>query len=157
MPSPAKPNPYDSPQTKTASKLSSIAAAPANPRWMTWVGWVLTVLPSLLLIMSAAMKFTGAKEVTEGLQKMSWDPKLAVPLGITELTCTILYLIPQTSVVGAILLTGYMGGAIATHISQEEPFAIQAVIGVVIWLGIFLREPRLRTILPIRWPGSAAK
>ena len=91
------------------------------------------------------------KDVTEGLEKMSWDPNLAIPLGITELACTILYLIPQTSVLGAILLTGYMGGAIATHISLEEPFAFQAVFGVVIWLGIFLREPRLRTILPIRW------
>jgi len=126
--------------------------APGNPKWMTWLGWVFTVLPSLVLIGSGVYKFSGAKEVTEGLQKMGWGTHLAVPLGITELTCTILYLIPQTSVLGAILLTGYMGGAIATHISLEEPFAFQAVFGIVIWLGIFLREPRLRTILPYRRP-----
>jgi len=121
---------------------------------MTWLGWVLTVLPSAVLIMSAGFKFSGDKTVTEGLQKMSWGPNLAVPLGITELACTILYLIPQTSVLGAILLTGYMGGAIATHISLEESFVFQAVFGVVIWLGIFLREPRLRAILPIRTLAS---
>lgn len=122
----------------------------ANPKWMTWIGWIVTVLPSLALIASAGFKFSGDKTVTEGLQKMSWEPNLAVPLGITELTCTILYLIPRTSVLGAILLTGFMGGAIATHISLEESFAFQAVFGIVIWLGIFLREPRLRALLPLR-------
>ena len=137
--------------------MTTATAPPANPKWMTWLGWVLTVLPSAALIMSAGFKFSGDKTVTEGLQKMGWGPNLAVPLGITELTCTILYLIPQTSVLGAILLTGYMGGAIATHISLEEPFAFQAVFGIVIWLGIFLREPRLRTILPYRSTGSVVK
>jgi len=121
-----------------------------NPLWMTIVGWILTVLPSAMLFMSAGFKFAGGKMITEGFEKMSWDPKLAIPLGITEAACTIIYLIPQTSVLGAILLTGYMGGAIATHISMEEPFVIQAAIGVVIWLGIFLRDPRLREVLPIR-------
>jgi hypothetical protein len=129
----------------------SSPAISTNPKWMTWLGWVLTVLPSAALIMSAGFKFSGDKTVTEGLEKMSWAPNLAVPLGITELACTILYLIPRTSVLGAILLTGYMGGAIATHISLEESFAFQAVFGIVIWLGIFLREPRLRAILP--WRG----
>lgn len=122
----------------------------ANPKWMTWLGWVLTALPSLVLLGSAGYKFSGGKEFMDGLKKMGWDPNLAMPLAITELACTILYLIPQTSVLGAILLTGYMGGAIVVHISQGEPFAFQAVFGVVIWLGIFLREPRLRQILPYR-------
>ena len=134
---------------------SPASSDPANPKWMTILGWVLTVLPSAPLIFSAAVKFSGNKQVTEGLEKMSWQPGLAFPLGFAELACTVLYLIPQTSVLGAILLTGYMGGAIATHISLEEPFAFQAVFGIVIWLGIFLREPRLRAILPYRRPQTS--
>jgi hypothetical protein len=130
---------------------------PANPLWMTWLGWVFTVLPSAMLIMSAGFKFSGEKEVTDGLKKMGWDPTLAVPIGITELVCTILFLIPQTSVLGAVLLAGYMGGAIAVHVGQGESFVVQALIGVVIWLGIFLREPRLRAIVPFRSPGSPAR
>jgi hypothetical protein len=121
---------------------------------MTGLGWVFSVLPSAMLIMSAGFKFSGAKEVTEGLKSMNWDPKLATPLGATELACTILYLIPQTSVLGAILLTGYMGGAIAVHVGKGENFVVQALIGVVIWLGIFLREPKLRAILPLRNPWA---
>jgi hypothetical protein len=158
MSSPAQPNPYDPPKGReTPGKPFSPATARTNPLWMTWLGWVLTVLPSLALIMSAGFKFSGDKTVTEGLAKMSWEPTLAVPLGITELLCTIIYLNPRTAVLGAVLLTGYMGGAIATHISLEESFAFQAAFGVVLWLGIFLREPRLRTILPWRLPLDAGK
>ena len=135
----------------------SSPAPSANPKWMTWLGWVLTVLPGLVFIMSAGFKFSGDKTVTEGLQKMSWDPNLAVRLGIVELACAIVYLNPRTSVLGAILLTGYMGGAIATHISLEESFVFQVAIGVVIWLGVFLREPRLRAILPWRGPLPAVE
>ena len=156
MSAPPKPNPYDAPKVGDAPG-KALQGARANPLWMTCLGWVLTVLPSLALMMSAGFKFSGMKDVTDGLQKMSWDPGLAVPLGIVELGCTILYLIPQTSVLGAILLTGYMGGAIATHISLEESFVFQAIFGIVIWLGIFLREPRLRSILPWRTPLSSVQ
>ena len=131
---------------------SSLPPSRSNPLWMTVVGWIVSALPSLGLIMSGSMKFTGAKELIEGMTKLGWDPKLAIPLGITELTCTILYLIPQTSVLGAILITGYMGGAIATHVRLGEGIVPHIIIGVLVWLGIFLRDPRLRAILPIRWP-----
>jgi hypothetical protein len=117
---------------------------------MFWTGWVLTVLPSLLLIFSAAMKFVAPPLVTEGFTKAGWNENLLLPLGITELASTILFLIPQTSTLGAILLTGYMGGAICHHLRLGEPFFVQIGLGVVIWLGLFLREPRLRAILPWR-------
>ncbi|HEX5105789.1 MAG TPA: DoxX family protein [Pirellulaceae bacterium] len=127
---------------------------PANPKWMTWLGWVLTILPSLLLVFSAVMKFVGPPEVKDGFTKAGWNPNLLLPLGLTELACTILYLVPQTSTLGAVLLTGYMGGAIAHHLRLGEPIAFQVAFGVVIWLGLFLREPRLRAILPIRSPNA---
>jgi hypothetical protein len=84
------------------------------------------------------------------MAKLGWSDKLAIALGVTEILSTILYLIPQTSVLGAILVTGYMGGAIATHLRIGEPFFVQAGIGVFVWLGLYLREPRLRALLPLR-------
>jgi uncharacterized membrane protein YphA (DoxX/SURF4 family) len=124
---------------------------PTTPgKALYWTGWVLSVLPSLMLLFSAVMKFTNSKQLNEGMQHLGWQPEHAVGLGITELTCTILYLIPQTSMLGAILLTGYLGGAIATHARLGEPFYFQAALGVVIWLGLFLREPRLWPLVPWR-------
>jgi DoxX-like protein len=122
---------------------------PAN-MFLVWTGRVISALPVLMLLYSASMKFTTSKQLTEGMTHLGWDSKVAVVLGITELACTILYAIPQTSVLGAILLTGYMGGAIATHARIGEAFYFQAGLGVLVWLGLFLREPRLRAILPWR-------
>ena len=130
--------------------MSKGSEAPKSPAWMYWTGWVITVLPSLLLVFSAIAKLTGSPQVVEGMGKAGWNTNLIAPLGITELASTILYLIPQTSTLGAILLTGYMGGAIATHVRAGEPFAFQAVFGVLIWLGLYLRESRLWPILPWR-------
>jgi hypothetical protein len=122
----------------------------AVPKWMFWLGWVLSILPSALLVRSAVMKITHNPQVVEGFTKAGWKLEVLRPLGITELLCTILYLNPKTSVLGAILLAGYMGGAIAHHLSHQESIVFQAVFGVVIWLGIFLREPRLWALLPWR-------
>jgi hypothetical protein len=75
---------------------------------------------------------------------------LILPLGILELVCVAIYLFPPTAILGAILLTGYMGGAILAHLRVGEPVYVQATIGAVVWLGIFLREERLRKLIPIR-------
>ena len=130
--------------------MSKGPEAPKSPAWMYWTGWVITVLPSFLLVFSAVMKFVGPPEVKEGFTKAGWNANLLVPLGITELACTVLYLVPQTSTLGAVLLTGYMGGAICHHLRLGEPIVVQVVFGMVIWLGLYLREPRLRAILHIR-------
>jgi hypothetical protein len=71
-------------------------------------------------------------------------------LGIVEIACTVVYAIPQTAVLGAILLTGYLGGAIATHVRLEEGFLPPVILGVLVWLGIYLRDARLRALLPFR-------
>jgi uncharacterized membrane protein YphA (DoxX/SURF4 family) len=124
---------------------------PASPnKIMLWTGRVLSALVGLMMLMSGIMKFPKSQQLTEGFAHLGWPEKYAAGLGITEIACTILYLIPQTSVLGAILLTGYLGGAIATHARIGEPFVVQALLGVVVWLGLFLREPRLRGILPLR-------
>jgi hypothetical protein len=123
----------------------------AVPKWMYWLGWVLTVLPSAMLTLSAYGKITHMAPVVEGLVKQGgWKLDYIRPLGIVELLCTILYLNPKTAVLGAILLTGYMGGAICQHLSHGEWAIVQVIFGVVIWLGIFLREPRLWSLMPWR-------
>ena len=125
---------------------------PATPNMvLVWTGRVISALPVLLLLFSASMKFNMSPEASQQMEAIGFDPKLAVPFGVLELACTILYAIPPTSVLGAILLTGYLGGAIVTHVRIGDGFFwIPAALAVVVWLGIFLREPRLRSILPWR-------
>jgi hypothetical protein len=118
--------------------------------WLAWTGRVIRALPVLTLLMSAYFKFMPPPEATEGIKHIGWREEQMFALGITELTCALLYAIPQTSVLGAILLTGYMGGAIATHARVGDYFIFQIVLGILVWLGLYLREPRLRAILPLR-------
>jgi hypothetical protein len=115
-----------------------------------WAGRVITVLVSLLFLFSAAMKFVGGAEVKEGMAHLGLPEAMIIPLGIIEAACTVIYLIPATSVLGSILLAGYMGGAMCTHWRVGEPFVGQLAIGLVVWLGIYLREPRLKALIPLR-------
>jgi hypothetical protein len=117
---------------------------------MVITGWILSVLPCLLLVMSASFKFIQSEEVVKGFEQQNWPLNTAIPLGAVELASTILYLIPQTAVLGAILLTGYLGGATAVHVRLSEPFWVPVLMGVVIWLGIYLRDARLRALVPWR-------
>jgi hypothetical protein len=106
-----------------------------------------------MLLMSAVMKFAKPKEVVEGFAKLGWPDRFALGLGILELACTIIYVIPRTAVLGAILVTGYLGGAIATHVRAGDPpaqYATIIVLGVAVWLGLFLRDTRLRALIPLR-------
>jgi hypothetical protein len=117
---------------------------------IVWTGRVITVLVSLLFFFSAAMKFVGGAEVKEGMAHLGLPESMTIPLGILEAACTVVYLIPATSVLGAILLAGYMGGAICTHWRVGDPFVGQIAIALVIWLAIYLREPRLKALIPLR-------
>jgi DoxX-like family len=119
-------------------------------RKLYWTGWVITVLPSLLFAFSALMKFKGGPEVEKGFAHLGIPPSMMLPLGILELICVVIYLIPATSVVGAILLTGYVGGTIVTSWRSGDPFYLQIVLGIIVWLGLYLREDRLRSLIPLR-------
>lgn len=122
----------------------------ANVRWRIWAGWAASILPSLMLLGSAAMKLMGGPQLAEGFNHLGWPVTLAVPLAILELTCVVVYLIPATSVLGAILVTGYLGGAVAAHVRIGEAFFIQVSLGVLVWLGLWLRDGRLRALIPMR-------
>jgi hypothetical protein len=115
-----------------------------------WAGRVASALPVLMLVFSGVMKLVKPAPVVEGFAHLGWDDQLALGLGILELGCTTIYLIPRTAVLGAILLTGYLGGAIATHVRIGEPYFLQAGLGVLVWLGLYLRDARLRALLPLR-------
>jgi uncharacterized membrane protein YphA (DoxX/SURF4 family) len=115
-----------------------------------WTGRVITIVVSLLFLFSAAMKFMGGAEVKEGMAHLGLPESMMIPLGIHELACTVIFLIPPTTVLGAIVLAGYMGGAICTHWRVGDPFLPQVGIALLVWLAVYLREPRLRTLIPLR-------
>ena len=117
---------------------------------VVWVGRVISVLLSLLFAMSAFMKLKGGAEVMQGMAHLGLPESLIMPLAILEISCVVIYLIPATSVLGAILLTGYIGGAICTDWRVGDPFFIQIALGIFVWLGLYLRENRLKALIPLR-------
>ena len=114
---------------------------------------MISILLSLLFAMSGLMKLKGGAEVISGMVHLGLPESLILPLGILELLCVVIYLIPATSVVGAILLTGYIGGAICAHVRVGDPFFMQIALGICVWLGLYLRENRLKELIPVRTPG----
>ena len=133
----------------TTTELTS--AAPK--KWALWSGRALSGMPTFMLLMSAGMKLSGNPKMVDMLTKAFGYPAGAgFAIGIAELVSTILYAIPRTAVLGAILLTGYLGGAIATHVRVGDvggaitPFAL----AVLAWGGLFLRDKRIRALLPLR-------
>ncbi|HEY3174202.1 MAG TPA: DoxX family protein [Candidatus Polarisedimenticolia bacterium] len=117
---------------------------------VVWVGRVISILASLVFMMSSFMKLKGGTEVIEGMAHLGLSESLITPLAILEISCVVIYLIPPSSVLGAILLTGYMGGAICTHWRVGDPFFGQIAIGILVWLGLYLREDRLKALIPLR-------
>lgn len=115
----------------------------------------MSALPVLLLVFSATMKLIKPPGLAEGFQHLGYPVNLALALGTLELVCTMLYVIPRTSVLGAILLTGYLGGATATHVRIGDPFFGAIVVGVLVWGGLFLRDPQVRGLIPIRRAPAA--
>ena len=122
-----------------------------------WAGRIISVLPALLLLLDAVMKFIKPAPVVQETLRLGYAESAIVPIGIVLLVCTVLYLIPRTYVLGAILLTGYLGGAVSTHVRMAEGwFAIvfPVVFGAVLWLGLYLRDDRLRSLIPFRQEGT---
>jgi hypothetical protein len=111
---------------------------------------VLSVLASLVFLFSAFIKLKGGPELAQGIAHLGLPASMMTPLSILEIACVVVYLIPATSVLGAILLAGYVGGTICTHWRVGDPFFIQIGLGIVVWLGLYLREDRLKALIPLR-------
>jgi uncharacterized membrane protein YphA (DoxX/SURF4 family) len=119
---------------------------------MTITGWVLTVLLGLALFASATFKFMPPDEKTKAeMEKAGLTVQKAQVIGVVEIVCTILFLIPPTSILGAVLLTGYFGGATFAHVAGNQPVFVPILFGVLAWLAVFLRHAKLRTLLPWRY------
>jgi hypothetical protein len=119
-----------------------------------WAGRVISALPALFLLFDAVLKFIKPPQVVEGTLQLGYPESVILPLGIVLLVCTVLYLIPSASVLGAILLTGYLGGAVATHVRVGSPLFTHTLfpiyVGALVWGGLFLRDERLRSLIPLR-------
>jgi hypothetical protein len=137
-------------ESRLAALLPVTVKAPAAPSKLRWAGYILSGLPALLLLFSAGMKLLRNPQAVQGFATYGYPANAVLGIGLLELVCTVLYLIPRTAVLGAILLTGYMGGATVTHLRAGEPFLVQSLVGVLLWGGLYLRDERLRAILPIR-------
>lgn len=116
-----------------------------------WTGYIMSALPALLMIFSGVMKLIQPGSMSQDMAKMGLSSSALFHLGFVELGVTLVYLIPSTSVLGAILLTGYLGGATFANVQQGGPlFIIPVIVGVLFWGGIFMRDPRIRALIPIR-------
>ncbi len=129
---------------------SATQTAPVSKKKL-WAGRILSALPVLMLLFSGVMKLVKPAAVVQGFAHFGYPESLALSIGILELACAVVYVIPRTSVLGAILLTGYLGGATATHVRIGEAlFIIPVILGVLVWGGLFLRDDRLRALIPLR-------
>jgi DoxX-like family len=117
---------------------------------IVWAGRIVSALMGLLFLLSAFMKIKGGPEVAEGIRHLGLPESMLVPLSILEAACAVIYLIPSTAVVGAILLTGYIGGAMCTHWRVGDPFYLHIVLGILVWLALYVREGRLKALIPLR-------
>jgi hypothetical protein len=120
---------------------------------MLWVGRILSALVVLFLLFDGGAKVMKAAPVLEASAKLGLPESTIPGIGITLIACTVVYVIPPTSVLGAILLTGYLGGATATHVRAGDPIfptSFSVGFGVLVWLGLFLRDSRVRALIPLR-------
>lgn len=121
---------------------------------MLWTGRIVSWVITALLLLDAGMKVLQVPQVMEGTVKVGYPASSVRPIGIILLICLICYVIPRISVLGAILLTGYLGGAVATNLRISSPLLtytlVPVYVGLLVWAGLFLRDERLRALIPLR-------
>jgi hypothetical protein len=116
-----------------------------------WWGRILSAIPAIMLLFSAAMKFARPPAVVEGFAKYGYPERVIVLIAVLEFACTVVYLIPRLSVLGAILLTGFLGGATASNVRVGGASSvIPAFLAAMAWGGLYLRDLRLRALIPLR-------
>jgi hypothetical protein len=117
---------------------------------MVWAGRVISGLCVAALTMSAVMKFLQPPMLLEEMARFEIPTTKLIVIGVIELICVLLYAIPRTAALGAVLLTGYLGGATLTHLRIDDPIFGPVVIGIFVWLGLWFRDARVRSLLPLR-------
>jgi hypothetical protein len=131
---------------------SSTVAEPRAKTLGTRAGWIITILPAFALVFSAFLKLTHSASFAD-----QWINKFGFPdwelfwVGLLELTCATLYLIPRTAVLGGVLVAAFLGGAVVAHVRTADPgFVVPVFLGVLAWAGLYLRDSRLRELVPLR-------
>jgi hypothetical protein len=133
--------------------MPSTSQAAAVPRKRLWAGRIITTLSILFLLFDGVGKLVKPAPVVEATGRLGYGESQLLGLGIVLLVCTVAYMIPRTSVLGAILLTGYLGGAVASHVRAGDalfPVSFPVIFGVLVWGGLFLRDERVRALIPLR-------
>jgi DoxX-like family len=118
-----------------------------------WTGRIVSAVAILFLLMDSVMHMAKPAPVAEAFVRLGFPLSLSVELGIIELVCLAAYMIPRTSILGAILLTGYLGGAVAAHLRVRDPLfdtVFPILIAVLVWGGVYLLDPRVRALVPVR-------
>jgi hypothetical protein len=133
---------------------SATQVAPTS-KPMLWAGRVLSALPVLVFVFTGMFGLLNPAAALQGFAHYGYPDSAMLRITIVEIACVVVYVIPRTSVLGAILLTGYLGGATATHLRVGEPPFLPIVVGVVVWAGLFLRDGRLRALIPLRKANGA--
>ena len=117
-------------------------------------GRIISGVVTAFMLFDGIFKLPKPAPVVDSFKKLGYDPNIAIPIGVLALLCAILYAIPRTAVLGAILLTGYLGGAVATHVRVDDPLFTHILFpvyfGVLAWVGLYLRDERLRALVPVR-------
>ena len=118
-------------------------------------GWVISGLMAAFNLFDAFAKFVQPKPVADAFARTGWPLELSSTLGVILVVCTALYLIPRTSLLGAVLLTGYLGGAVATNLRLENPLfgntLFPVYFGILVWVGLWLRDARVKAVFQLRW------
>jgi DoxX-like family len=139
--------------TANAQGIGMNRPAETTVKWQMWTGRILTGLSALFLLLDAAGKFMMPVQVVQACARLGIPVHLSPTLGVLLTISTLLYAIPKTAVFGAVVLTGYLGGAISIHLRAESSLfetIFPAILGVMVWAGIYLRDARLRRVFPIR-------
>jgi hypothetical protein len=132
--------------------MSTVSLAHASPKAL-WAGYIIGSLPALFLLVDAVMKLVKPAVVVEATVALGYSESVIIGLGVVLLACSVLYLYPRTAILGAILLTGYLGGAVASHVrvgAAVFPIIFPVILGALLWGGLYLRDERLRTLVPWR-------
>ena len=122
---------------------------------MLWAGRVMSAIAVLLVTFGGVVKVMKAPGIIEGMAKAGYAERLIIPVGVIELFCVVVYLIPRTNVLGAILMTALLGGATATNFRIGDPaLPLPIIVGMLAWGGLYLRDARIRELIPFRRTGS---
>lgn len=131
----------------------SVQASPISKKAL-WTGRTISGILVLFMLFNCSIALVKPAYARAGFTHLGYPDSVALGVALAMVACTVIYAIRRTSILGAILLTGYLGGATASHLRIGEPFYSPVIMGVLFWLGPFLREERLRALIPLRRQGA---